>query len=1008
MKSIIKLTIALAAMLLPAANLKAQSLDPYNNYAYFNPSVESWQMTRYGNLTPSMYTGAMQFSLPLYTYADPDFTIPVTLDYSFDGFRPGQHSGTVGYGWFLNCGGTITREVRGLPDEGDISGQAGGFVGWRDPRNYRTLNGDHYYLYGSCANGRSYTGATEGLNLMLSYDIFSDSPVFVSPVHLNADPYKYDPAPDIYHFSFLGHSGDFMTMADGRVRVFNSDLPHGELKVEFCGTGMYHSITITTGDGTVFTFGGTDGMEYSTARDLYGPDPGLSPGRSITAYKLVSIEAPNRRRVSFSYSPFNTISVSPRFDPIKKGAYVCHGMDESECSEGIIDENNDLKWSLCEESSLKLSGISISGGAAISFSYSSSGVPNEFAMSHHDAGTLIQTYLSGYSERLTGMSVTNASGQTVESAALTHDYAQSGTPKMFLSSVSTLRGGTHSFSYNLSGYTLPNNDTQGTDHWGYWNGQNISDLRQHLRNVCSNSYSSHLYDQITDSVKEADPHYASCGALSDISYPTGGSTHIVYEGNTVRRRLNHYVDSRTPVLEAVSSAGSASTWAVGGVRVKRLSDRDADGQEVSFREYDYCDNDSGLCSGVLMTMPRYSDVADYVHGTNSGQDTAGISCAVSQRVTGFSSCCGFQLSRDSHIAYPQVKVTYPDGSYDVQSFTSIDDYADVHSVINSFEKHTINASDQITRHGIGSPTNLCLPPVTSDRHSMRGKPKERLSYDAQGNLVAMEQNSYSSYSAYIPEMYVNNIFTYDKVSYSAFSPRLTRTVRTENGVTVTTDTEYNALGQVQMQTASSQVNSPEEGVSSGELTQTTRVRTRYLHESSPSTPLLSAADAIVVTDVSASGREKIVSAQSCTYGTGGNPFPLSVTAYESLGETLPAVEGRDGIFSRALGGSGRTISYGYDNLFRPVNVTLPGSETLTYTWQNGVRVTQKTQGTAANRTLFQWKDLVGLSSLGTPDGQRQSYVYDDRNRLKRISDRNGKPVTRYNYKMKNESTTSNQ
>ena len=57
---------------------KAQSLEPFNPYGIFTPSVEAWQMTRYGNLTPSLYTGAMTFSLPLYVYEDPHISIPVS------------------------------------------------------------------------------------------------------------------------------------------------------------------------------------------------------------------------------------------------------------------------------------------------------------------------------------------------------------------------------------------------------------------------------------------------------------------------------------------------------------------------------------------------------------------------------------------------------------------------------------------------------------------------------------------------------------------------------------------------------------------------------------------------------------------------------------------------------------------------------------------------------------------------------------------------------------------
>ena len=66
----------------------AQSVEPFSPYGIFSPSVESYQMTRSRNLLPSLYTGAMTFSLPLMTYSDPDFTIPVTLEYSFDGYKP--------------------------------------------------------------------------------------------------------------------------------------------------------------------------------------------------------------------------------------------------------------------------------------------------------------------------------------------------------------------------------------------------------------------------------------------------------------------------------------------------------------------------------------------------------------------------------------------------------------------------------------------------------------------------------------------------------------------------------------------------------------------------------------------------------------------------------------------------------------------------------------------------------------------------------------------------------
>lgn len=95
----------------------AQNPEPFSFNPDITPSTETFQIQKYGNIAPSLYTGAMSFSIPLYVYQDEDFEIPLTLMYSFDGYRPDVHSGTVGYGWALECGGSVTREVRGYPDE---------------------------------------------------------------------------------------------------------------------------------------------------------------------------------------------------------------------------------------------------------------------------------------------------------------------------------------------------------------------------------------------------------------------------------------------------------------------------------------------------------------------------------------------------------------------------------------------------------------------------------------------------------------------------------------------------------------------------------------------------------------------------------------------------------------------------------------------------------------------------------------------------------------------------
>lgn len=685
------------------------------------------------------------------------------------------------------------------------------------------------------------------------------------------------------------------------------------------------------------------------------------------------------------------------------------------CGQGFISQSDPVKWvvtntSTSIPSALRIKDPSIGAvSASVEFSYEAA-LQDEFNYTCYDDNSVFRTYIGGQSKRLSRIAVRNADASLADEYTLSHSYATSGTPKLFLSSVSGMKSGRYEFSYNTQGITFPKNNTRACDHWGYWNGRNITDIRAHLRTSAwfFNSselrpVSNHLYDQMLDGDNCKDPVFekAKAGALTSVVYPTGGRSDIEYEANTVTRRINVYNGgtSPSPVLENCATENE-----VGGVRVARITNSSSDGSISDTTSYSY----SG---GILQQMPKYSEKVSYTHLCYSSHEAQGIGCVMTVNAMGFNNCCGFLLCRDFHVGYPEVAITHQDQSRTVHRFLSAADYLDIHSSGTSWMKR-VYCNDDYIEADYTTPLPVCMVHPSTDYAPMRGREASVTVYDAQGNVVSCQENSYTTYSRTIPELFYNDLLTYNRSSYAVVSPQLTRTVRTENGVTVTTDTEYNSLGQVQMQTVSSQVNSPEEGVSSGELTQTTRVRTRYLHESSPSTPFLSAADAIVVTDVAAaSGREKIISAQSCTYPTvddlNRNPFPDSVTAYESWGETLLAVEGRAGIFSRALGGSGRTVSYAYDRYFRPVNVTLPGFETFTYTWQNGVRVTQKTQGTAANRTLFQWKDLVDLSSLGTPDGQRQSYVYDDRNRLANIKDAQSRTITAYEYKLFSEPSTRN-
>lgn len=80
------------------------------------PSTSVSEFVRYNN-SPQLYSGKLSLSIPIYTLSDEDFTIPISLDYNYNGFIPNIPPSEFGVGWNLSCGGYITRGVKGIPDE---------------------------------------------------------------------------------------------------------------------------------------------------------------------------------------------------------------------------------------------------------------------------------------------------------------------------------------------------------------------------------------------------------------------------------------------------------------------------------------------------------------------------------------------------------------------------------------------------------------------------------------------------------------------------------------------------------------------------------------------------------------------------------------------------------------------------------------------------------------------------------------------------------------------------
>ena len=1026
-------------------SVQAQSLEPFSPYGIFSPSVEAWQMTRYGNLTPSLYTGGMTFSLPLYTYSDPDFTIPISLEYSFDGYRPAQHSGTVGYGWYLNCGGVITREVRGIPDEGDLDGGSGYEClvrGWREtPAPIRSsMVNKLNKVYSARRRQLAYIPEALAQGVLSSYNTFSDTPALTDANDTTGATVVYDPAPDIYRFRFLGHGGEFMMLPDGTVRVYNSDLPYGELSVSFADgisqNPSYVEITLTTGDGYTCLFA-ANGGNISPNQQSTNP---FSVSRSVNEYSLVSITAPNGRTVTFAGEANDALSISRSYGTegdVQYSIVTDHDNGDGGNSTGTAYINNTVPWTMVQERGSRPSAITVSGSgssspaAQILFNYSR--ITSEYSSSGYSRTELLTLYGDMNAYRLQDITVLNKDRDTTERITFSQHTHSSGTPKLFLDSVSSLRGGTHQFTYNINGFVLPKNDTEGTDHWGFWNGASISDLRDHLTEfseteaipahdeyitdidstwvvhipaTMAKGHSTHLYDQTVGSAKEAVFLYSECGALTQITYPTGGTTSIEYEPNTVRRRLNHHEGSTAITLEPADSSNANATWTVGGVRVKSLIDSDGTGAQRR-TAFSYTDSQN-RASGILMQMPRYCQRAQYIHKVNSTFTGSGVRGVAIATLTSFSGAL-FPLSCDAHVAYPSVTVTHPDGSRTEHRFSSVEDsnMMDLRAAGSALTKRTACNHDWIEpMDGIAMHIATDMIPVSTDRRAMRGKPLSENTFDAAGNLIHGVSYTYGYEQITIPELLYNNTTCYNLSSYAVQSPLLIRREESLHGMASTQIFTYNTKGQTETVTTERFCEAAGAGLYLS--LETERTYYRFLHEGygdswfAANAALRSAKDAAVRTAIAADGSERVTAAESYSYSA-GNPRPTGIVRYsQDTPSTLAVTGNRSAAFSAGLTGKTQTTSVSYDAHFHPITLLYsPGGAAIYYVW-NGNRLASRTDNVPGNTTSFSWKDLVGPTLITAPSGIQTAYGYDSSSRLKTIyakRDADTLAVRSYDYKL---------
>ena len=235
------------------------SIPGLNAQTFTTPEVFSFKQDVFSPV--SFYTGKVNVSIPLYTVTTNEINIPITLDYTGGGgLRALNTYSSAGFGWRISAGGAITRSMNGSPDE------------------------DNNGVYDPPLTGFFSLTPNANSNSNVRNNVASVVPSMTTEL-----------TPDIFSFSFLGHSGYFLMGHDGEFKIQSESIVEVEKALaSYEDAGNLINFVLTSNNGTKFTFGCTDGSV-----ELSGGDYG-EPFQA-NAWYLTKIQSPNGKEIILSY-----------------------------------------------------------------------------------------------------------------------------------------------------------------------------------------------------------------------------------------------------------------------------------------------------------------------------------------------------------------------------------------------------------------------------------------------------------------------------------------------------------------------------------------------------------------------------------------------------------------------------------------------------------------------------------------------------------------------------------
>lgn len=470
-----------------------------SNVTLIPPAPTAASFQKFGITPVDLHNGVPNISIPIYEIKCGDISVPITLSYHNNGFKPQEKASWVGLGWNLSVGGCITRQQRGSPDNTRPAGQ-----------NFDDIS--------------PFDSATNTVNNRHKY--------FLAATYLNQ---WYDTEPDIFIYNFAGHQGKFMFI---KGKPYFGD--YERLKVVTNGNGF----TITDDNGTQYVF-----TTFETSRPKNRTDSYLPTDGAVSAWYLTTIySADGKHQVNFAYTNYtyhqgNTLTSETYMAGFAEAFF---NYDCTTSGAGGFSSQFNMSGDNITQGKT-LSQITTSDRQVIKFNQAAS---YRYDIGSPPPGESVERAL----QNIVVYGQTGNPDTVITKVAFAYDYFTNSTyptspvyARLKLRGMYNLSGtgdtlNNYAFGYENEFDNFPEFNTHATDAWGYYNGSTSEFSSTSL--MPQIFFYTQGYNTMLGSVlkstnngppygnKEPNISYGKYGVLNKITYPTGGYTSFGYEQNT--------------------------------------------------------------------------------------------------------------------------------------------------------------------------------------------------------------------------------------------------------------------------------------------------------------------------------------------------------------------------------------------------------------------------------------------------------------------------------------------